>query len=111
PDGSMSGTWTDNYQNGSRNGNWSTTTGNGTVLACTWSDFIKIVAAPTTAYHDPVGGFYGEGTWLTQVGGTEIGPAIWGDFAVIQEVSSDPCGQSTDLMNFRSDVRSGLGHW
>jgi hypothetical protein len=112
PDGSMSGTWTDDYQGGSRAGTWSTTSGNGSVMSCSWSDFVKIVAAPTDAYLDTsVQGAYGEGVWYTQQNGTEIGPAIWGDFAVIQEVSNDPCGQSTDLMNFRSDVRSGLGHW
>lgn len=45
-----------------------------------WTYFVKIVAAPTNA--TKVGG-----VWYA-ADGTEIGPAIWGDFATIQEVES-----------------------
>lgn len=45
-----------------------------------WTYFTKIVAAPTDAYVDG-------GVWY-DVDGTEIGPVIWGNFAVIQEVES-----------------------
>ncbi len=47
-----------------------------------WTYFVKIVAAPADA--TLLGGI-----WYA-AGGTEIGPAIWGEFAVIQEVSNDP---------------------
>ncbi|MFC1972148.1 hypothetical protein ACFLVE_01915 [Chloroflexota bacterium] len=46
-----------------------------------WTYFVKIVAAPADAYAD-------SGYWYT-ADGTEIGPVIWGAFAVIQEVSND----------------------
>ncbi len=45
-----------------------------------WTYFTKIVAAPSDAVRN------GE-TWFT-ADGTEIGPVIWGEFAVIQEVES-----------------------
>jgi len=47
-----------------------------------WDYFCKIVAAPADAT-------LVDGTWYT-ADGTEIGPTIWGAFAVIQEVSNDP---------------------
>lgn len=103
PDGSMTGVWTDNYQGGARQGTWLTAPGTAQTNACTWSDFVKIVAVPSTATES-------NGYWHT-ADGVEIGPSIWGDFAIIQEVSSDPCGQSTGLMNYRSKLRSGLGNW
>jgi hypothetical protein len=54
-----------------------------------WTYFVKIVAAPADAYvvdvpndpEDPIP------TWFT-ADGIEIGPVIWGSFAVIQEVES-----------------------
>ena len=45
-----------------------------------WVYFVKIVAVPADAY--VVGG-----KWYT-ADGTEIGPSIWGEFAIIQEVES-----------------------
>lgn len=42
--------------------------------------FVKIVAAPADAYADG-------GVWYT-AGGEEIGPVIWGAFAIIQELES-----------------------
>ncbi len=112
PDGSMNGTWSDNYQGSPRGGNWETVSGVGTPNMCTWSDFIKIVAAPSTGVEkvDEGAGAYGEGTWVT-TGGAELGPVLWGDFAVIQEVSSDPCGSNAlGLMNYKSELNKGLGN-
>ncbi len=74
-----------------------------------WTYFVKIVAAPADAYKD------GD-TWYT-ADDTEIGPVIWGAFAVIQqvvtgEIPSDfvagdemPLGGSA----YRSPAGSGLG--
>jgi len=50
---------------------------------CYWDYFVKIVAAPADAYKDA-------GVWYA-ADGTEIGPVIWGAFAIIQEVENDPC--------------------
>lgn len=100
-DGSMSGNWTDGLPSTDL-GTWSTVAGISVKSSCSWSDFVKIVAAPADAVM--------VGTDWT-LGGTVMGPAIWGDFAIIQEVSSDPCGQGVDLMNYKSQLRSGLGNW
>lgn len=102
--GEMSGDWSDNYQGATRIGTWSTISGAGTKNICTWTDFVKIVAVPSTAELDGL-------NWVTE-DSVVIGQAIWGDFAIIQEVISDPCGEAgLDLMNFKSDLRSGLGNW
>lgn len=45
-----------------------------------WTYFVKIVAAPDDAYAV-------DGIWYA-ADGTEIGPEIWGAFAIIQEVES-----------------------
>jgi hypothetical protein len=104
-DGSITGTWNDDYSGGYREGTWALPAGTATKTAqsCTWSDFVKIVAAPTDA--DLV-----EDDWQTSEG-VEIGPSIWGDFAIIQEVSENPCGEDLGLLNYKSDLRSGLGNW
>jgi len=69
---------------------------------CSWDYFVKIVAAPSTAYLD--GGY-----WYTE-DDEEIGPAIWGEFATIQEVYNDPCAGESGLQ-YNSPLRSGLGNW
>jgi hypothetical protein len=69
---------------------------------CRWSYFVKIVAAPADAVSQ-------DGIWYT-AGGEEIGPVIWGDFAIIQEVSNDKCAGEHGL-NYHSPVRVGLGNW
>ena len=69
---------------------------------CKWNEFIKIVAAPAD-------GYVADGKWYT-ADGKEIGEAIWGDFAIIQDVINDSCiGQHG--MQYRSPVRAGLGNW
>jgi len=65
-----SGAWFTNHQSGTyedENGN-----------TCHWTYFVKIIAAPADAYKD-------DGVWHA-ADGTEIGPVIWGSFAIIQEV-------------------------
>ena len=63
---------------------------------------MKIVAVPEDATSD-------NGIWYN-ADGTEIGPMIWGDFAIIQQVYNDPCGGSNGL-EFHSPDHSGLGNW
>lgn len=69
-----SGAWITNHQKG--------TYMDGDV-ECSWNYFVKIVAAPADAYED-------SGIWYN-ADGAEIGPVIWGQFAIIQEVENDLC--------------------
>jgi len=70
-----SGAWLTNHQSGSYD------PGDGTT--CNWNYFVKIVAAPADAYAD-------SGVWYT-ADGIEIGPVIWGAFAIVQQVENDAC--------------------
>jgi hypothetical protein len=70
--------------------------------SCSWNYFVKIVAAPADA--TSAGGY-----WYA-ADGTEIGPVIWGAFAIIQEVSNDPCGGQHGLQ-YKSPDHSGFGGW
>jgi hypothetical protein len=67
---------------------------------CKWVYFTKIVAVPEDAANVA-------GTWFTP-GGDEIGPAIWGEFATVQSVYNDPCGEATGL-EYLSPVGPGFG--
>lgn len=69
---------------------------------CQWNYFVKIVAAPEDAT-------LSGGIWYA-ADGTEIGEVIWGEFAVIQEVSNDPCYGDHGLIYFSPD-HAGLGGW
>lgn len=100
--GAIIGSWSDDGTDGA-NGTWSTVGATVDYKTCEWTDFVKIVAVPSSA--DPI-----DETWFDE-NGIEIGPVIWGQFAIIQEVSSDPCDEALDLMNYKSELRSGLGNW
>jgi len=69
---------------------------------CTVSDFVKIIAPPLDAK------VFGS-KWYT-VDNAEIGPVIWGDFAIIKEIASDPCGEY-GVIDYMSPLRKGLGNW
>lgn len=73
----------------------------GVYETCEWNYFVKIVAVPNDANLD--GGF-----WFT-ADGAEIGPVIWGEFAITQEVSNDACAEQHGLLY--KGVRPGLGNW
>lgn len=66
-----------------------------------WTYFIKIIAVPADATKT-------DGTWYT-AGGTEIGPDIWGQFAIVQEVSNDPSKGEHGIL-YRSPTGPGLGN-
>jgi hypothetical protein len=113
-DGTMSGTWEDVAPTGSRTGTWTTTSGN--AETCYWSDFVKIVAVPTTAVALPDASacpaLYGlDGTMWHAADGTEIGCSIWSSFAIIQDVYSDPCGLKQFDQPYHSAFNVGLGIW
>ncbi|HUV43000.1 MAG TPA: hypothetical protein VMY36_03835 [Patescibacteria group bacterium] len=67
-----------------------------------WEYFVKIVAAPADA--ENIGG-----TWYT-ADGVEIGPAIWGAFAIIQQVSNDPALDEHGLI-YKSPASPGFGYY
>ena len=67
---------------------------------CKWNYFTKIVAAPFGAYLE-------DDIWYI-AGGDEIGPVIWGEFAIIQEVYNDPCDGYHGLL-YKSPAGAGLG--
>ena len=67
-----------------------------------WNYFVKIVAVPADAHN--VGG-----VWYT-ADGTEIGPDIWGEFAVIQEVYNDQ-GTGDHGLLYKSPASPGFGYY
>lgn len=60
--------------------------------------FVKIVAPPRSATTDGM-------VWYSNKNQV-IGPSIWGEFALLQEVTNDP-----DYSNYRSPAGPGLGRW
>lgn len=89
-----SGAWLTNQMSGEYEGEDGST--------CKWNYFTKIVAVPTNAVVQ-------DGVWLT-TDGIEIGPVIWGEFAVVQEVSNDSCTGDHGLL-FKSPSGASLGMW
>jgi len=87
-----SGAWLTNHQSGT----YEDDDGN----ECRWIYFVKIVAVPADASEE-------DGTWYT-VEGEEIGHVIWGQFAIIQQVSNDPCAGEHGVQ-YLSPVGPGFG--
>ena len=69
---------------------------------CHWTYFVKIVT-PTS--DDTVV----DGVWYDSEG-VEIGPVIWGAFAIIQEVENDPCA-GLHGVQYKSPSPLGLGFY
>lgn len=68
---------------------------------CKWNYFVKIVAVPTDAYKE-------DGIWYT-ADGTEIGSEIWGAYAIILQISNDPCeGEHGVLNNWEAPTGFGF---
>jgi hypothetical protein len=67
-----------------------------------WTYFCKIVAAPAD-------GILSAGTWFA-ADGTEIGPAIWGEFAVLQEILNDT-GTGDHGVLYLSPYSAGFGRF
>lgn len=65
-----------------------------------WGYFVKIVAAPADAYAE-------NGMWYA-ADGTEIGPVIWGAFAIIQQVENDT-GSGVHGVQYLSPYSAGFG--
>lgn len=88
-----SGAWLTNHQSGEYVGVNEET--------CKWNYFVKIVAAPTDAVLT-------DGIWYAD--GVEIGPVIWGEFAIIQQVENDACAGLHGLQ-YVSPTSAGLGQF
>jgi len=67
-----------------------------------WNYFVKIVAAPADAVLD-------NGVWYN-ADGVEIGPELWGEFAIVQEVYNDT-GTGEHGLAYLSPDHAGLGNW
>jgi len=65
-----------------------------------WTYFCKIVAVPSDATVT-------DGYWYT-VDGIQIGPVIWGSFAIIQQVSNDPSNGEHGIL-YKSPAGPGFG--
>jgi hypothetical protein len=89
-----SGAWLTNHQKG--------TYVDGDGKECKWEYFTKIVAVPADANLDT-------GIWYNADGG-EIGPVIWGSFAIIQVVENDPCA-GVNGKQYGSPVGPGFGKY
>ncbi|MFA3781999.1 hypothetical protein ABRY23_02900 [Melioribacteraceae bacterium 4301-Me] len=87
-------------------GAWLTNHMSGTYIVdgkkCQWTYFVKIVAVPLDAY-------LSNGIWYNS-NGSKIGPVIWNEFAIIEEVSNDPCAGQHGLQ-FVSPDHAGLEGW
>ena len=86
-------------------GAWLTNHQSGTYLdenneTCKWNYFVKIVAVSSDDEEI-------NGTWYTPQG-KEIGPSIWGQFAIVQQVSNDKCAGESGLL-YKSPMGPGLG--
>jgi len=88
-----SGAWETNHQSGTYEMDGKT---------YKWNYFVKIVAVPDDAVE--MGG-----VWYT-ADGTEIGPVIWGSFAVIQRVYNDQ-GTGEHGIEYLSPSGPGFGKW
>ncbi len=88
-----SGAWLTNHQSGTYEQDGKT---------CNWNYFVKIVAAPSDATSSG-------GIWYN-ADGVEIGTAIWGQFAIIQQVENDACGGIHGLQYLSPD-HAGFGGW
>ena len=89
-----SGAWITNHMKGTYSG--------AKGKKCKWTYFVKIVAVPSDATLT-------NGIWYG-ADGSEIGPEIWNQFAIIQQVSNDPCGGSNGIQSL-SPSNAGLGSW
>jgi hypothetical protein len=67
---------------------------------CEWSYEATAHAVPETAYLTVEGS---STIWVTQ-DGTELGPQVWDEFAIIHERYADSCGPSDSLVEYISPI-------
>jgi len=98
-----SGAWETNHQ-------WGSYEDDGKIYK--WNYFVKIVAVPEDAYYDDAndnGKADDDELWYT-ADETEIGPSIWGQFAVILRVFNDQ-GTGEHGIEYLSPAGPGFGKW
>lgn len=95
-----SGAWLTNHQSGSV----SIFDDKGREKTVHWTYFVKIVAVPL----ESASCFADENLWCESDGLSEIGPKLWGSFAIIQEVENDPL-QGLHGIQYKSPVGPGFG--
>ena len=71
---------------------------------CEATEFVKIIAPPDDATLET------DNVWYA-ADGTEIGPDIWGGFAIIQQKMTDPCGDWGGNVDYKSPDHPGFGGW
>ncbi len=54
---------------------------------CNWTYFVKIISTSSNK-----GDYKANEIWYT-ADGAEIGPVIWGEFAITEEINNDPCAE------------------
>jgi len=91
------GAWLTNHQSGS-----DTIDVNGKMKTFHWTSFVKIITPPEDAYK--VGDM-----WFS-ADGVEIGQAIWGAFAIVQEVYNDPIA-GVHGVQYISPSAAGFGYY
>jgi len=98
--GEMSGTGTSGVSV------WSSTSGAAEKVydMCYWDYFVKIVT-PSTSNGD----YLEAGVWYN-ADNVEIGPVIWTNFAIVQEVENDECGE-LEGVQYKSGLNPGLGYY
>lgn len=65
-----------------------------------WTYFVKIIAVESDDTLE-------DGTWMRD--GVELGPDIWGEFAIVEEVYNDPSAGAHGIL-YKSPVGPGLGN-
>lgn len=98
-----SGAWLTNHQSGV----YEAEDKNGKLKLFHWTYFVKIVAVPSDAVLGDENQGQNPGYWYNAEG-TEIGPVIWGDFAVIQRVYNDP-NEGAHGKLYKSPAGPGFG--
>jgi len=89
-----SGAWLTNH--------WTTSYLDADGNTCEYDEFTKIIALPEDATKT-------NGIWYNAEG-IEIGPDIWGQFAIIQSIINDPCA-GIEGIDYKSPDHPGLGNW
>ena len=89
-----SGAWVTNHQSGNVDVN-------GKMRK--WTYFVKIIAVDSDAQKCTDTNY-----WCTP-GGIEIGPVLWGEFAIVEEVYNDPSSGAHGIL-YKSPVDPGLGN-
>ncbi len=101
-----SGAWLTNHQSGSY---LLPPNAKGKEKRVHWTYFIKIVAVPCDAYMGVEADEEDTSKWY-EADGIEIGPEIWGAFAIIQEVENDP-GAAIHGKQYLSPAGPGFGQY